>query len=91
MTDNVCHLSLTANTIVGRDEELALVDALLARGREQGTALLLHGEPGVGKSTLAAIAVGRALGGGRNGADHDRRAVGVCSPTPPCTACCIRA
>ena len=60
MTDNVCHLSLTANTIVGRDEELALVDALLARGREQGTALLLHGDPGVGKSTIAAVAVARA-------------------------------
>ena len=33
---------------------------MLARGREQGSALLLHGEPGVGKSTLAAVAVGRA-------------------------------
>ena len=60
LTDNVCHLRLTANIIVGRDEELALVDGLLARGREQGTALLLYGEPGVGKSTLAAIAVASA-------------------------------
>ena len=50
--------------LVGREEELALVDALLARGREQGDALLLYGEPGVGKSTIASAAVGRAQAAG---------------------------
>ena len=48
--------------LVGRDDELALVDALLTRGREQGDVLLLHGDPGVGKSALAAVAVARAEG-----------------------------
>lgn len=47
-------------TLVGRDDELALIDGMLARGREQGEALLLHGDPGIGKSTLAAVAVRRA-------------------------------
>jgi DNA-binding NarL/FixJ family response regulator len=50
--------------LVGRDEELALVDALLARGRAQGDALLLYGEPGVGKSTIASEAVTRAQAAG---------------------------
>lgn len=47
-------------TLVGRDEELALVAGLVDRGRERGDALLLHGDPGIGKSALAAVAVERA-------------------------------
>src|SRR5687767_5684633 len=43
--------------LVGREDELALVDALLAN---PGEALLLHGDPGVGKSAIAAAAVSRA-------------------------------
>lgn len=41
-------------TLVGRDDELALIDGLVrevARGR--GNAVLIEGEPGIGKSALA--------------------------------------
>jgi DNA-binding CsgD family transcriptional regulator len=47
-----------ATALVGRDDELALLDGLLreaARGR--GCAVLIEGEPGVGKSTLVHAAV----------------------------------
>ena len=47
--------------LVGRDDELALLDGLLreaARGR--GGAVLVEGEPGVGKSTLVHAAVAAA-------------------------------
>lgn len=46
--------------LLGRDEELALVDDLLARGRTSGATLLLYGEPGIGKSAIAAATVERA-------------------------------
>jgi len=53
---------VTATTaLVGRDDELALLDGLLreaARGR--GCAVLIEGEPGIGKSTLARAAVAAA-------------------------------
>lgn len=48
-------------TLVGREDELSLIDALLARG---GEALLLHGDPGIGKSTLAAAATAKARAAG---------------------------
>ncbi|HWT95800.1 MAG TPA: ATP-binding protein, partial [Solirubrobacteraceae bacterium] len=51
-----------APVMVGREDELALVTALLERGRERGDALLLQGEPGIGKSALAAVAADRARG-----------------------------
>ena len=50
-----------ALTIVGRQEELAEIDrriAAAARGRS--TALLIRGEPGIGKSALLAYAAARA-------------------------------
>ena len=50
--------------LVGREDELALVDALLARGRESGEALLLYGDPGVGKSAIAAAATAQACAAG---------------------------
>jgi DNA-binding CsgD family transcriptional regulator len=49
-----------APALVGRETELAALDGLLARGRERGDVLVLHGEPGIGKSALAAVAVDRA-------------------------------
>src|SRR5215472_15514462 len=54
-----------ASVLVGRDHELALLDGLLreaARGR--GDAVLIEGEPGIGKSALtrAAVAVARDAG-----------------------------
>jgi len=47
--------------LVGRDDELSRIDALLQR---QGEALLLHGDPGVGKSALAAAATAKAHASG---------------------------
>ena len=50
-----------AAALVGRDSELALLDGLLreaARGR--GGAVLIEGEPGIGKSTLVHAAVAAA-------------------------------
>ena len=50
-----------AAAVVGRDDELALLDGLLreaARGR--GCAVLIEGEPGIGKSTLAHAATAAA-------------------------------
>ena len=47
-----------AAVLVGRDNELALLDGLLreaARGR--GAAVLIEGEPGIGKSALVHAAV----------------------------------
>ena len=45
----------------GRDAELALIDDLLARARAGDSgALVLRGEPGIGKSALLAVAAGRA-------------------------------
>ncbi|MDA0184989.1 AAA family ATPase, partial [Solirubrobacter phytolaccae] len=46
--------------LVGREDELSTIDALLERGRAQGEALLLHGDPGIGKSALAAAATSKA-------------------------------
>lgn len=50
--------------LVGRDEELALIDGLLTRGRDRGEALLLYGDPGIGKSAIAGVAIRRARDGG---------------------------
>jgi DNA-binding CsgD family transcriptional regulator/tetratricopeptide (TPR) repeat protein len=52
-----------AAPLVGRDGELALLDGLLreaARGR--GAAVLIEGEPGIGKSTLVRAAVAADVG-----------------------------
>jgi DNA-binding NarL/FixJ family response regulator/tetratricopeptide (TPR) repeat protein len=54
-------LVTAAAPLVGRDDELALLDGLLrdaARGR--GCAVLMDGEPGIGKSTLVQAAVAAA-------------------------------
>ena len=48
---------------MGRDDELARIDALLEYARSGvSSALILRGEPGVGKSALLRAASGRALG-----------------------------
>ena len=46
--------------LIGRDEEVARVDALLDRVRDRGGALVIRGEPGIGKSALLDRARGRA-------------------------------
>ena len=59
----ICAMSpvTAAAVLVGRDDELALLDGLLreaARGR--GAAVLIEGEPGIGKSALVHAAVAAA-------------------------------
>src|SRR4051794_11856918 len=53
---------MAAAGLVGRDEELAAISALLAERRPGG--LLLSGEPGIGKTVLweAGVAEARAVG-----------------------------
>jgi DNA-binding CsgD family transcriptional regulator len=46
--------------LIGRDEEVARVDALLDGVRDRGGALVIRGEPGIGKSALLDRAHGRA-------------------------------
>ena len=53
-----------ASPLVGREKELHVLDALLAKAALHGGALLLQGDPGVGKSVLLAAAIERAEGQG---------------------------
>jgi DNA-binding CsgD family transcriptional regulator len=46
--------------LIGRNDEVARVDALLDRVRDRGGALVIGGEPGIGKSALLDRARGRA-------------------------------
>ena len=46
--------------LIGRNEEVARVDALLDGVRDRGGALVIRGEPGIGKSALLDHARGRA-------------------------------
>jgi DNA-binding CsgD family transcriptional regulator len=51
-------------TVVGRERELAAVETLLERGLEQFSALLVVGEPGIGKTTMLqeAVRLGESAG-----------------------------
>src|SRR6478735_8748022 len=50
--------------IVGRDEELASVQAFIGRSEERPAALVLEGEAGIGKSTLLLAGVEHARSSG---------------------------
>ena len=55
------HPATSAGSLVGRDIEMALLTGLMkeaARGR--GSAVLIEGEPGIGKSALVRAAVAQA-------------------------------
>ena len=49
-----------ASQLVGRDPEIAVVESLLAGIGDGGGSLLVLGDPGIGKSALAAVAGQRA-------------------------------
>jgi DNA-binding CsgD family transcriptional regulator/tetratricopeptide (TPR) repeat protein len=46
--------------LYGRHDDIALIDGLLDRVRDGGTALIIDGEPGIGKSTLLEVAQNHA-------------------------------
>jgi DNA-binding CsgD family transcriptional regulator len=48
--------------LVGRDSEMTAVEAALARGRDEGEALAIVGDPGIGKTALLAEARRRGDG-----------------------------
>jgi predicted ATP-dependent serine protease len=53
-----------ASALVGRDKELALIRSVVAQAAERGAALLLTGEPGVGKTVLLDVAADVAAAAG---------------------------
>ncbi len=55
-------MRLISEEVVGRDEEIGAIDAFLVAARPD--ALVLEGEPGIGKTTLVSLAVERARGRG---------------------------
>jgi DNA-binding CsgD family transcriptional regulator len=55
---------MSGTILFGRDEELATVDELVDGLPERGSALLIQGAPGIGKSSLLAHAVTRARNSG---------------------------
>ncbi|MFD7136492.1 AAA family ATPase [Streptomyces sp. NPDC059894] len=58
-------MRLHAPSLVGRDSQLGFLERMLTDARQgRGGVVFLVGEAGVGKSRLAAEAVGTALGGG---------------------------
>src|SRR5271157_4062476 len=53
-----------AERLTGRDEDLRLIHSFLADAAARGGALLLSGEPGVGKTTLLEAASSAATAAG---------------------------
>jgi hypothetical protein len=63
-----------APELIGRDPEIAAVELLLARVGDGGGALLVLGDPGIGKSALAEVA-------SRHAADRGMRVL-TCAGVP---------
>jgi predicted ATP-dependent serine protease len=61
--------------LVGRAEEVELLASLLDGARNAGSALVIKGEPEVGKSRLLSEAAGAGARAEVLGSYHDRRAV----------------
>lgn len=55
---------MTAPRLIGRDQEVGVLDELILKGRMQGQAAVVIGEPGIGKSALLAAAEAQARAGG---------------------------
>jgi hypothetical protein len=52
------------DAVVGRDMEVSWLHGLIDRGRDAGAAIVVLGDPGIGKSTLLRVAVDRARNAG---------------------------
>ena len=81
---------LDDTVLVGREPELGIVEDLFEQVSERGGALIVRGEPGIGKSALLAEASVRAEDRGMRvltatGSDRRRRLV-----LPDCTSSCDR-
>ncbi|MGW2962352.1 AAA family ATPase [Streptomyces sp. NPDC001220] len=59
-TEEPCRSPSSGVQLLGREAELALIDSLLAGPGQGSSGLLLHGEPGVGKTALLDAAAARA-------------------------------
>ncbi len=58
------HPVTAAGVLAGRSEELALLDGFLRElARGSGNAVLIEGEPGIGKTSLMRTALGRLPAG----------------------------
>ena len=55
---------MARSALVGRDTQLGALDALVRELPRHGAALVLRGDPGVGKSSLLGVAAGAALDAG---------------------------
>ncbi|MET4519787.1 AAA family ATPase [Bradyrhizobium sp. I1.7.5] len=65
----------TASPVLyGREDDIALIDALIERVRDGGAALVVSGEPGIGKSALLEVAQDRAQ-------SHGMRVLRLCGVT----------
>jgi predicted ATPase len=56
--------AMIATVLAGRDEDLGVIQAFLDQASAGGAALLLTGEPGVGKTALLDVAQERAAAAG---------------------------
>jgi len=54
----------TASVLIGRDREVRALTELIGQGTKTGQALVLLGDPGIGKSALLAAAQGAARAAG---------------------------
>jgi hypothetical protein len=57
-------MASAANSMVGRDSEVAVVDAFLEEATTAFVLLRIEGEPGIGKTTVWRTALRRATAGG---------------------------
>src|SRR5258708_332291 len=57
-------LIASAGLLIGRDHEAEFIGAFVDRAASEGGALLVEGEPGVGKTALLEVAAARAAAAG---------------------------
>ena len=62
----------STGAIIGRDGELGILTSLIARCPDGGQAMVLIGDPGIGKSALLGAAGDVARAAGISGAHRDR-------------------